>query len=192
VQGNGCGGTLIAPDIVLSAAHCRNAFSRSVLVGPTVYNSAGGGAQWKRIQSSMRVHPNFVSPGSGHDFMLFKIEPVYNVRPAPLNRNKNYPAPNQALRVCGFGARHSGGYGTNRLRKVTVKTVSQNKCSRNYGRGRIKGRTMLCAGAPAGGKDSCQGDSGGPLYDGAGRLVGVVSWGDGCGLPNKPVRLHGQ
>ncbi|GKY97171.1 hypothetical protein MPSEU_000675500 [Mayamaea pseudoterrestris] len=187
VQGNGCGGTLIAPDIVLTAAHCRNAFSGQVLVSAMVYDSPNEGAQWRNVRSSMHVHPAFVGPGSGYDFMLFKIDAIYNVRPAPINRNMNYPNNRQKLQVCGFGARHSGGYGTNRLRKVNVELVSKKKCNVNYGQGRIKGRTMLCAGNPTtGGRDSCQGDSGGPLYDAYGKLVGIVSWGDGCGLANKP------
>lgn len=44
---------------------------------------------------------------------------------------------------------------------------------------------MLCAGLLQGGKDACQGDSGGPLVA-ENQLVGIVSFGVGCGRPNYP------
>jgi len=44
---------------------------------------------------------------------------------------------------------------------------------------------MICAGFPEGGKDACTQDSGGPLVVDS-KLIGVVSWGDGCARPGKP------
>jgi trypsin len=44
---------------------------------------------------------------------------------------------------------------------------------------------MICGGVPEGGKDACQGDSGGPLVV-DGDLVGIVSWGLSCVLPDYP------
>jgi secreted trypsin-like serine protease len=75
------------------------------------------------------------------------------------------------------------------LREVKVPLVSRAACNslRSYA-GFVSAR-MICAGLPAGGKDSCQGDSGGPLLvkgpDGKFDLqAGIVSWGAGCALPH--------
>ena len=84
--------------------------------------------------------------------------------------------------VSGWGTTSSGGSQATVLREVTVQTMTNDQCRRAYGS--TINSSMLCAGVDAGGKDSCQGDSGGPLVtDVSGRytLIGVVSWGAGCG-----------
>lgn len=75
------------------------------------------------------------------------------------------------------------------LKAVEVTIVPQNTCESIYGGNDVIFPSMLCAGEPEGGKDSCQGDSGGPLIqykDDRATLLGVVSFGVGCGRPGIP------
>ncbi|TMW39206.1 hypothetical protein DOY81_015714, partial [Sarcophaga bullata] len=69
------------------------------------------------------------------------------------------------------------------LRVAEVPIVNQDLCNRQMGY-RITKR-MICAGFQSGGIDACTKDSGGPLIAN-GKLIGIVSWGDDCALPNKP------
>ncbi|NXG39024.1 TMPS5 protease, partial [Dromaius novaehollandiae] len=78
---------------------------------------------------------------------------------------------------------------TETLKEALVPLIGTRRCNSScmYG-GELSAR-MLCAGYPHGQVDACQGDSGGPLVcqDGSTwRLVGIVSWGQGCGEPNHP------
>ena len=72
---------------------------------------------------------------------------------------------------------------------MRVPTITNSDCKKSYGNDSIT-ESMICAGYPGeGGKDSCSGDSGGPLVcseNGNAVLGGVLSWGDGCGKPDKP------
>ncbi len=89
-------------------------------------------------------------------------------------------------------AAHSDLYSRECLRSAKVPLISQRECKRMYSDTNRKiGRGMLCAGYEDGSVDSCNGDSGGPLacrsqVDGRFHLVGVVSWGEGCGKKGRP------
>ena len=72
-----------------------------------------------------------------------------------------------------------------KLQDITVTVIPNDECG-DYPKGEITDK-MLCAHSP--GKDACQGDSGGPLVtevNGRYTLIGVVSWGYGCALPEYP------
>jgi secreted trypsin-like serine protease len=91
------------------------------------------------------------------------------------------------LIVTGWGATEESGNVVRDLREVTVPFVTNTVCSDPLSYGKQITDNMICAGLAAGGKDSCQGDSGGPLVSVVTpvRLIGVVSWGEGCAKAGK-------
>lgn len=79
---------------------------------------------------------------------------------------------------------------TDCLRSANVPLIEKQECQKMYqsiNRNIVKG--MMCAGYSQGGVDACRADSGGPLTcktDGKFYIHGIVSWGEGCGQPNRP------
>ncbi|XP_070269874.1 testisin-like [Myotis yumanensis] len=78
------------------------------------------------------------------------------------------------------------------LQEVEVGIINTSMCDFMYTQPSYRYNIwgdMICAGHPQGGRDACFGDSGGPLAcekKGLWYQVGVVSWGVGCGRPNRP------
>ncbi|XP_047667767.1 trypsin-1 isoform X2 [Tachysurus fulvidraco] len=86
--------------------------------------------------------------------------------------------------ISGWGNTLSSGTNyPSRLMCLDAPILSDTTCKNCYP-GQITSN-MFCAGYVEGGKDSCQGDSGGPVVCN-GQLQGIVSWGSGCALRNKP------
>eukprot|EP00546_Thalassionema_frauenfeldii_P010439 CAMPEP_0178912244 /NCGR_PEP_ID=MMETSP0786-20121207/10151_1 /TAXON_ID=186022 /ORGANISM="Thalassionema frauenfeldii, Strain CCMP 1798" /LENGTH=918 /DNA_ID=CAMNT_0020584797 /DNA_START=263 /DNA_END=3019 /DNA_ORIENTATION=- len=203
VKWGGCGASVVARDVVLTAAHCHPIpVSEPVFIGKSRRNN---GLQRSIVE---RVgHPLFggTNAGINYDYMLMKLNspiPLLQYEPIQLNDDAESPSRNEPLTVIGFGRLESGGAVPDTLQQVTVNYIDTATCNRGsmYG-GEIYDKTMLCAGVYGGGKDSCQGDSGGPIFttttsDGTTMTqVGIVSWGRGCAEARYPgvySRISGQ
>ncbi|MER7705127.1 serine protease [Kitasatospora sp. NPDC097605] len=177
-----CGGAVLDPTTVVTAAHCVAGVRPAALtVRAGSLQHASGGVLAKA--AAIVLHPSYDPTTVDYDLALVRLAtplPGGGIAAVPLAARGADPSAGGA-RVSGWGATVQDGPLSSAARIVSVPLIARAECRAEYGSATITDR-MLCAGEGAGGKDACQGDSGGPLVlDGV--LVGVVSWGLGCGRP---------
>jgi secreted trypsin-like serine protease len=183
-----CGGTLIARDSVLTAAHCvPNTRKVLLTVGRTVISESQGQLRSVRY---VFIHPRYNPPKYAYDAAVLKLySPVKGIKPIKLATAKqnSLELPGHTLRAAGWGSRSEGGdlQFSDRMRVVSLPVVSDRRARRAYSSA-YSPSLMVAAGAK--GKDACQGDSGGPLFNpgSTSTQVGIVSFGRGCARSGFP------
>jgi len=188
-----CGGSIIGPNFVVTAAHCaygQTPSSVNITAGTFSYSGTESTAKNLKVKKIIN-HPQYMPGRNEFDIALIQIETItewtQTMRPICLPKGDEKFENGNMCMVAGWGATETASV-SRFLRYTIIPKLPTSICD-SWLFAKLDYNVEFCAGWEEGVQDSCTGDSGGPFmcrHGSTWKLYGVVSWGEGCGKPNKP------